>query len=109
MALPAKLVRYYLGAISASTWTAVHAVVPNNRALVVSKIIVSNNSGAPVTFHLGISASGGNGYIASTIPLAGGQVYTETNLVIENGFSLVAWCNTANGITVTVFGEEVDN
>jgi hypothetical protein len=47
--------------------------------------------------------------IAYDTPLAAGQVYTETGLVVATGEKVQAYFSTTNGGHVQVFGEEVDN
>ena len=110
MALPTlRLVS--VSTFTANAWTAVVPLVSANRALVVSKIVVVNGQNAATTFGLliGTTSGSGTGHLAYATPLAGGQTYSETGLVIPAGYGLFAVTSTANGIVVTVSGEEVDN
>lgn len=100
-----SLKRYSVLAFTANTTTDITTTVPANRALVVSKITVSNTSGAATTFRLFIGGTA----IAYDTPLAAGQVYTETGLVVATGEKVQAYFSTTNGGHVQVFGEEVDN
>lgn len=109
--MPARLLRRdAMGVFAANTWKEVLAAdVPAARAL-VGNIIVTNNAGAPVTFSLAIEAApAGAGRIADAITLQVGEPYKETGVVIPAGLNLSAMTPTANGVTVTFMGEEVDN
>lgn len=107
MAVPV-LRRYGSGAFAAGlgTTTTIVAAVPANRALVVSKIVVANSAAASVKFNIIVA---GATYLVNGMSLPVNQVYTETGLVLVAGDTLVASTDTANGISVTLFGEEVDN
>lgn len=94
-----------LATFVANTDTTVLAAVPANRAVAISKITVSNITGAAVTFRLLV----GGFHVAYDLTLNAGQVYTETGLVALTGETVQARTNTTNGIAVEVFGEEVDN
>lgn len=90
-----------------STWTALGSPVPTGRALVVSKLIVANLQGIAQAF--GIRNNVTTGRIASSVPLDIGDVYTESGIVLIAGHFLEVWSSIASGITVTLYGEEVDN
>lgn len=106
-----KLRRFHLAGFAATAWTSVMgAVIPPDRALVVSKVTVTNSSAANVTFSLGISNTVGNGgKFADNIVLGPGEVYPETGLVVLAGEQINVWCSPSANVAVSVFGQEVDN
>lgn len=110
--MPAPLLRRYtILSMPATTWTRVHTVVPANRALAISKVTVVNNSGAESrTFHLSIGPNVDNtGQFAAVATIAPGETWVETGLVALAGEAVNVYSNTLNGVTVCVFGQEVDN
>ncbi len=97
--------RASVAAFTANTDTIVLAAVPANRAVAISKVVVANTSGGALTFRILV----GGAAIAYDLSLAAAQVYTETGLVALTGETVQARSSVLNGITVSVFGEEVDN
>lgn len=81
------------------------AAVPTARAVVVSKLLVANYSSSASSFHLFVGGQG----VAFSIPLAPGEVYTETGLVVLAGETVVVRQLTASTLAFHLFGEEVDN
>lgn len=113
--MPAPKLRHYkVRPGTANTATPVHAAVPPDRALVISKITVAhdNSSAAAQQFSLFIGPHGVGGVedrIAILITLNVGEVYTETNLVALAGEAVHINAVSAIGPVIHVFGEEVDN
>lgn len=87
------------------------AVIAAARALVVSKLTVSPQINASMTFSIQITSNGNftSTFIARDVPLAFGETYTESGLVVAAGETVFVYCSVANGVSVNVFGEEVDN
>lgn len=109
--MPAPLLRQHsLDAIAINAWAAVFApVVPANRAFVIATVTVVNNTAAQVRFFLSIAATATSTGIFADIILQPNQQFEQKGLVIPAGKQMNAYCNVANGIVVTVHGEEVDN
>jgi hypothetical protein len=92
--------------------TAITAITPASRALVISKLVVVVATGSSASFHLSIGATGGgNNYIATNLAITNAQNYTETGLIVPAGEYLwLAGASTGTGVvSCVVFGEEVDN
>lgn len=96
------------GAIN--TFVTVVPLVPAGRSLVVSKVaIVAVASGAQFSMTVGPD-QGTTRFIVFGMPLATGEQYTETGLVVLAGESLaVAGLGAADAFRINVFGQEVDN
>lgn len=93
---------------TANTAVVVVPAVGATRALVISKIVVSNVSGnSAVVFSLLINGTA----IAPAVnvPLLAGEVYGETGVVLVAGDTLQVQSTVASGVQVNVFGQEVDN
>lgn len=104
--MPAPILRRYAaGPTVANTDTTLVPAVPAARALVVSKVVVSNYSAVTVKFILFVAGAG----IASGVTLAPGDNYTESGLVVLAGETMVVRSSHGEAIICSVFGEEVDN
>ncbi len=97
----ASALRRYSATLSTTTATTL-VTVPAAKAL-VAKILVAATGSSTVTLTVG------GAVIMSNMPLSAGQVYSETGLVAVAAETIVATAGTANVLTVSVFGEEVDN
>jgi hypothetical protein len=98
--MAASTLRRYSSVLPITSTTLV--TVPTARALVVSKILISSAGTATVTVLVG-------GANILTLPMTSGQVYTETALVVLAGETITATASLAATITLSVYGEEVDN
>lgn len=112
--MPARLLkRFGTATQAAATRVLVGSVVPASRVLVISKITVCNLHTSTVTFALyvgPVSTNYNQGLIAYNMTLNVGQVYTESGLVAlaGEGVQIYLFGATADLLTVTVHGEEVD-
>lgn len=92
--------------------TAVNALtVPANRALIISKVLVTNFGGTIGGLLIDVFAGSvaQEYYILASYSINNGETYTETGLVLLAGETCQIRCTTANaGINMQVFGEEVD-
>lgn len=103
-----KLLRYSgSSGATANTIVAVGPLVPAGRAFVVASVMVMNNAGgsSPV-FDLYI----GGVPVAFGVTLGPGDVYVERAAVAPAGeYPVQVRSTLANGVQVSVFGQEVDN
>lgn len=99
---------------AAATFTYVTPALVAGRALVVSKVIVTQNLGnnaSDMTFAIGIG-DGTNqpaaGYIINGLAISPGQAYTETGLVLVGTDRLWVYQTTTGAVSIScnVFGEE---
>lgn len=104
--MAAPLLRRYSGAPSAiNTWTPVMSAVPTGRAMVVSKVIVTNGNATAISIYLGVGAAGN---LAANIVIPAQSVYTETGFILLTGETVQVYSSSIT-MSVAVFGEEVDN
>lgn len=105
--------RYKITAANIGAWNNVMpAVVPNNRALVIGRVVVTTMSGGPVKFALGCGAGSG-----APRAVSDGQIVAPAEEYINGGFILIAgdqfevypYDGVAGTLYVAAFGEEVDN
>lgn len=101
------LKKFQLSAMSAGTNTDIMAVVPAGRAFVISKLIVTNQTGGSITATVTVNGSGAP--IIYTLPLSAGENYAESGIVLVAGDKMIANISVLNGAAIHVFGEEVDN
>lgn len=112
--MPAPKLRQYSHTTSATAGTlgTVVPAIPIDRALVISKLTVVNtfNGTDSLTFRILIGTNDDPTWaIAWDVPLAVGEVYTETSLVVPAGYLVRASASRVSGARVNVFGQEVDN
>lgn len=105
--MAAPILRRYSATVSAvaNAFTAVGSAVPASRALVISKITVTNGTAASSTFTLRV----GGAAVAQSVALGPGGVYTENGLVALAGESVDCSASVASSLVVSIFGEETDN
>lgn len=112
--MPARLLRRipFANTAAASTWGAAILTVPPARALVGKFLILPTDSAVPsirVSVAQGVDVNTSH-LIAWQVPIALGESYTETGVVIPAGISLFLRVESAaNTAHFTFFGEEVDN
>lgn len=112
--MPARSLKHYKvspGALGG--WVAVMpAVVPADRAFVISKIIVTTVNTSAVQFALGAGAGAGNPRaIVDRQKVALTEEFTDSGLVLVAGEQLEVWQydGLVSTLLVQAFGEEVDN
>lgn len=79
--------------------------VPAGRALVVSKVSVT---GVAAISKFGLLLNN-TAWIVYDMPLARGEQWTESGLVLVAGDTINIGIDVVDGVQVTLFGQEVDN
>ncbi len=97
----ASALRRYSATLSTTTATTL-VTVPAAKALVAKVVVASSGTSA-------ITLTAGGSVILTGLTLSPGQVYSETGVVVVAGETITATAGTANVLSVSVFGEEVDN
>jgi hypothetical protein len=92
---------YVRSGVSAGTTATTLYTAPAARVL-VGKVYAAAAAACTVTLTIAGTP------IAQALALNGGEVYTETALIIRPGEALAATSNTPGAVVVTVTGEEVD-
>lgn len=94
------------GTITTGSQITIVGTVTSGRALVISKLTV----GSAIATNITIVANGWT--VANAYPLPANSIYSETGLVVVAGGTLTVQSSAAtvaNGTSVAVYGEEVDN
>lgn len=111
--MPARaLRRYKVSPAGLGAWTPVMpAVVPNNRALVIGKILVSTTNASAVKFALSVGNAAAPRPITDSQYVGPGDEYTNGGIILIAGdqFEVYQYDGTVGTLFVAVFGEEVDN
>lgn len=95
-------IRRYGTSISTSNSTLVNSV-PTGRALVISKLLIVGQATCNVTIYFG-------GFpICNALPLASGQVWSESGLTLLQNETITGMSTATNTAYLLVFGEEIDN
>lgn len=100
---------------TANAWTVVPGSgVGANRALVCRVLLANNTSGGQVivgqiAVHPTGSTVTNSDVLAASVQIGQGETYEQAGVVVVAGESISVLTNTANLLTVQVFGEEVDN
>ena len=101
--MPANTLRRYSAALTTTGATTIVPAVAASRALVISKICVAASGTSTITLTVG------GAVVAAAVPMTANAVYVETGLVVLASETVTATAGTASMLTVSIYGEEVDN
>lgn len=110
-----KLRSEFVSSVATGTWSGAVMAVPAGRAVAVSKLLVLISDTAIASCKISVALGGPtlaeSPLLAWQVPLALGEVYTETGLVIPAGHQAFLRLDGAgvNQAILRVFGQEVDN
>lgn len=110
--MPAPVLRHYSQNVTAggSNATIIGSAAGTSRALVISKVIITNQSATATTGGMIIYAGAEvlSTRIVDQLSLAPGESYVETGLVLLAGEFFRVFTPGAP-VNVNIFGQEVDN